>query len=98
MKKYFEVVPDFDELKSKMVMVKEEENNKKTVYIVLAVLATLLAATAIGVVVALKCKMKQNLEEEWDYDWNDYEDDLYDVEDCSCNDEDVDNSVKIEEI
>lgn len=99
MKKYFEVVPGVNGLKDRVVMVKEDD--KSNVYIILAVIATVLAVVALGVVILTKNKSDEDYEDSWDYDWDDLEDDFYDAESeecCCCDDEDVDKDVKIEEI
>ena len=103
MKKYFEVGPNFDDLKSRMVVLRDKEDNKTT-FIVIAI-ATLLAVVALGAVYLLKTKMDNECDVEWDYDWDDLEDEFSTEEDCVCSDKDccctdkdVDKSVKVEQI
>ncbi|WP_313528997.1 hypothetical protein [Anaerotignum sp.] len=98
MKKYFEVKPSFDDLKDRIVVLNNDRDDKKTLFIVLAVLAAVFAAVALGVVYLLKTKMDDEYDEDWDYDWDDLEDEYCNEEDCCCTDKDVDASVKVEQI
>lgn len=97
MKKYFEVKPGFESLKDRIVVLQNDRDDKKTVFIVLAVLAAVLAVVALGVVYLLKTRMDDEYDEEWDYDWDDLEDEYCNEEDCCCTDQDVDDTVKVEQ-
>ncbi|AMJ42055.1 MULTISPECIES: hypothetical protein [Anaerotignum] len=98
MKKYFELKPSFEDLKDKIVVLHKEDDEKKTLFIVLAVLAAVLAVVALGVVYLLKTKMDDEYDEDWDYDWDDLEDEYCNEDDCCCTDKDVDDSVKVEKV
>lgn len=98
MKKYFEVKPSFEDLKDKIVVLHNDRDDKKTVFIVLAIIAAVLAAVALGVVYLLKTKMDDEYDEDWDYDWDDLEDEYCNEDDCCCTDKDVNDSVKVEQI
>ena len=89
MKKYFEVRPSFSDLKEKIVVL-QDRDEKKTMFIVLAVVAAVLAVVTLGVVYLLKTKMDD------EYDWDDLDDECCDDE-CCCTDSDVDDSVKVEQ-
>lgn len=102
MKKYFEVKPSFEDWKDKIVVM-QNRDDKKTLFIVLTVIAAVLAVVALGVVYLLKTKMDDEYDEEWDYDWDDLEDEYCNEDDCNegdccCTDKDVDKSVKVEQI
>lgn len=99
MKKYFEATPNFDGLKERIIVLRENED-KKTLFAVIALVAVVVLAVTAGVVYLLKTKMDDEYEEEWDYDWDDLdEDDFEDFDDCECccTDKDVDDSVKVEQ-
>lgn len=98
MKKYFEVKPNFEDLKDRIVVLHNGHDDKKTVFIVLAIIAAVLAAVALGVVYLLKTKMDDEYDEDWDYDWDDLEDEYCNEDDCCCTDKDVNDSVKVEQI
>ncbi|WP_352400480.1 hypothetical protein [Anaerotignum sp.] len=98
MRKYFEVKPSFDDLKDRIVVLNNDRDDKKTLFIVLSVIAAVLAVVALGVVYLLKTKMDDEYDEDWDYDWDDLEDEYCNEEDCCCTDKDVDASVKVEQI
>ena len=95
MKKYFEATPSFDGLKERIIVLKENDD-KKTMYAVIALAAAVLIALTAGIVYLLKTKMDDEYEEDWDYDWDDLEDDFCEDE-CCCTDNDVDDSVKVEQ-
>ena len=70
------------------------DDDKKRLYVLIGVLAALLAVTA-GVIFWVMKKRAQ--EEEFDdleYDWD--EDDTDESEDCCCSEKDLDKSVKVE--
>ncbi len=92
MKRYFDTAA-IDGLKEKIVVLKEKDDDKKTIYLVIAVIAVALIAVAMGVVYLLNNKMEDEYEDEWDYDWDDLDDDA-----CCCTDSDVDDTVEIEKI
>ena len=96
MKKYFEVRPSFGDLKEKIVVL-QDKDEKKTLFIALAVASAVLAVVALGVVYLLKTKMDDEYDEDWDYDWDDLDDECCDDE-CCCTDKDVDDSVKVEQV
>ena len=62
MKKYFEVRPSFSDLKEKIVVL-QDRDEKKTMFIVLAVVAAVLAVVTLGVVYLLKTKMDDEYDE-----------------------------------
>jgi hypothetical protein len=99
MKKYFEATPNFDGLKERIIVLKENDD-KKTMYAVIALAAAVLIALTAGIVYLLKTKMDDEYEEDWDYDWDDLEDEFegFDEEECCCTDKDVDDSVKVEQV
>lgn len=100
MKKYFELKPSFEDLKDKIVVLHSDRDDKKTLFIVLSVIAAVLAVVALGVVYLLKTKMDDEYDEDWDYDWDDLEEEYCNCneDDCCCTDKDVDASVKVEQI
>lgn len=99
MKKCFEAMPSMDDLKSRVIVLKEDDN-KKTVIIVLAIVAAILAIVSLGVVYLVKTRMDDEYDEDWDYDWDDLDDEdcACGDDDCCCTDKDVDASVKVEQI
>ncbi len=98
MRKYLELKPGFDELKDRIVVLRNDDAEKKTLFIVMAVIAAVLAVVALGVVYLLKTKMDDEYDEDWDYDWDDLEDEFSNEDECCCTDKDVDASVKVEQI
>ncbi|NCC15074.1 MAG: hypothetical protein EOM28_01790 [Clostridia bacterium] len=98
MRKYFELKPSFEDLKDRIVVLHKEEDEKKTLVLVLSIVAAVLAVVALGVVYLLKTKMEDEYDEDWDYDWDDLEDEYCNEDDCCCTDKDVDASVKVEQI
>ena len=74
----------------------KDGEDKKTLFAVIALVTAVLIAVTVGVVYLLKTKMDDEYEEDWDYDWDDLEDDFCDDE-CCCTDNDVDDSVKVEQ-
>ena len=101
MKKYFEVKPSLGDLKEKIIVLNERED-RKTTFIILAVITAALAVLAFGVIYLLKSKMDDDYDEDWDYDWDDLDDECCDGEcgedECCCTDKDVDDSVKVEQV
>lgn len=99
MKKYFEVRPGFEDLKDRIVVLRDD-NDKKTLIAVIAVITAVLVAVTAGIVYLLKTRMDDEFDDDWDYDWDDMEDefceDTCDGE-CCCTDNDVDASVKVEQ-
>ncbi|MBR4015388.1 MAG: hypothetical protein IKI88_04185 [Anaerotignum sp.] len=95
MKKYLEVKPGFEDLKEKIVVLKDSDD-KKTLFAVIALVTVVLVAVTAGVVYLLKTRMDDEYDDDWDYDWDDFEDEYCDDEDCCCTDKDVDGSVKVE--
>ncbi|MFV0314780.1 MAG: hypothetical protein ACK5I7_06705 [Anaerotignum sp.] len=98
MKKYFEVKPSLEDLKDKIIVLHNERDDRKTVFIVLGIIAVVLAATALSVVYVLKTKMDDEYDEDWDFDWDNLEDECCCDDDCCCTDRDVDSSVKVEQV
>ncbi len=98
MKKCFELKPNFEDLKERIVVLHKDDEDKKTLFIVLAVLAAVLAVVSLGVIYLLKTKMDDAYDEDWDYDWDDLEDEYCNEDECSCTDKDVDASVKVEQV
>ena len=99
MKKYFEVKPGFEDLKEKIVVLKDNDD-KKTLVTVIALVTVVLVAVTAGVIYLLKTKMNDEYEEDWDYDWDDLDDEFGEedfCDDCCCTDKDVDSSVKVEQ-
>ncbi len=98
MKKCFEVKPGFDDLKERIVVLKDE-TDKKTLFAVIAIVAAVMIAVTAGVIYLLKTRMDDDFDEDWDYDWDDMEDEFCeDNGECSCTDSDVDDSVKVEQV
>ena len=97
MKKYFETA-NFDGLKDRIIILKDGED-KKTLFAVIALVAAVLIAVTVGVVYLLKTKMDDEYEEDWDYDWDDLEEEFCEDDECECccTDNDVDDSVKVEQ-
>ena len=94
MKKCFEVRPGFDDLKERIVVLKDE-TDKKTLFAVIAIVAAVMIAVTAGVIYLLKTRMDDDL----DYDWDDMEDEFCeDNGECCCTDSDVDDSVKVEQV
>ena len=96
MRKYF----DADGLRDRIIVLKDGDD-KKPLYILIAIVALALIAVAFGVVYLLNNKMEDDYEDEWDYDWDDEEEDEKDEAadaECCCTDTDVDDSVKIEQL
>ncbi len=98
MRKYFELKPGFEDLKDRIVVLHKDDDEKKTLFFVMAVLAAVLAVVALGVIYLLKTKMEDEYDGDWDYDWDDLEDEYCNEDDCCCTDTDVDASVKVEQI
>jgi len=98
MKKYFEVKPSFEDLKDKIIVFNNGRDERRTLFIVLGIIAAVLAVVALGVVYLLKTKMDDEYDEDWDYDWDELEDEYCNEDDCCCTDNDVDASVKVEQI
>lgn len=97
MGKCFSTKTNLEDLRDRIVIFKEKDD-KKTVVLVLAVVAAILALVSIGVVLAVKSRMDDEYDEEWDYDWEDLEDEYCDDEECHCTDSDVDDTVKVEQL
>ena len=98
MKKCFEVRPGFDDLKERIVVLKDE-TDKKTLFAVIAIVAAVMIAVTAGVIYLLKTRMDDDFDEDWDYDWDDMEDHFCeDNGECCCTDSDVDDSVKVEQV
>lgn len=96
MKKYFEAKPGFDDLRERIVVLKDD-TDKKTLIAVIALVAAVLIAVTAGVVYLLKTRMDDDFDDDWDYDWDDMEDEFCeDTDECCCTDKDVDDSVKVE--
>ena len=70
MKKCFEVRPGFDDLKERIVVLKDE-TDKKTLFAVIAIVAAVMIAVTAGVIYLLKTRMDDDFDEDWDYDWDD---------------------------
>lgn len=96
MKKYFEERPTLGDLREKIVILKDDDD-KKNIFLILAILTAVLAMVSLGVVYLLKTKMHDDYDEDWDYDWDDLDDECCD-DDCCCTDSDVDSSVKVEQV
>jgi len=97
MKKYFNDKPGWDDLRERVVVLRERDD-KKSVVIVLAIVAAILAMVSLGVVYLIKTRMDDEFDEEWDYDWDDLEDEYCDESECCCTDKDVDDSVVVEQV
>lgn len=96
MKKCFEVRPGFEDLRERIVVLKDD-TDKKTLIVVIALVAAVLIAVTASVVYLLKTRMDDEFDEDWDYDWDDMEDEFCeDTDECCCTDNDVDDSVKVE--
>ena len=94
MKKCFEVRPGFDDLKERIVVLKDE-TDKKTLFAVIAIVAAVMIAVTAGVIYLLKTRM----DDDFDEDWDDMEDEFCeDNGECCCTDSDVDDSVKVEQV
>lgn len=99
MKKCFEVKPGFDDLKERIVVLRDD-TDKKTLFAVIAIVTAVLVAVTAGVVYLLKTRMDDDFDEDWDYDWDDVEDEFSEDTcegECCCTDSDVDASVKVEQ-
>ncbi len=96
MKKYLEARPTLGDLREKIVILKDDDD-KKNIFLILAILTAVLAVVSLGVVYLLKTKMNDAYDEDWDYDWDDLDDECCD-DDCCCTDSDVDSSVKVEQV
>ena len=84
MKKCFEVRPGFDDLKERIVVLKDE-TDKKTLFAVIAIVAAVMIAVTAGVIYLLKTRMDDDFDEDWDYDWDDMEDEFCeDNGECCC--------------
>ncbi len=96
MKKYFEVAPNVEDFKNRVVMVKEG-NNKKPL-LILGVLA-LLAGGAVAYALFMKKSMLSSFDDDWDYDWDDLEDEFSnESEDVADFPIDIDSNVVVEEV
>lgn len=99
MKKCFEVKPGFDDLKERIVVLRDD-TDKKTLFAVIAIVTAVLIAVTAGVVYLLKTRMDDDFDEDWDYDWDDMEEEFCEDTcegECCCTDSDVDDSVKVEQ-
>mgnify|MGYP005774382605 CR=1 FL=1 len=97
MKKYFEGNTSLEDLKDAIRGIQKRED-KRGLYIFIAIVTAILIAAVIGVVCLLKNKMADDYDEDWDCDWDDFEDECCDDSDCHCTDKDVDTSVKVEKL
>ncbi|MFI3175515.1 MAG: hypothetical protein R3Y53_10020 [Bacillota bacterium] len=94
MRKYFEIAPSFEDLKNKVVVIDKRDNNK-TLFVMGTIIAATLALVTLGVVFLLKNKLDQ-FDDEWDYDWDELDEEFDDMH--ACSDDDIDDSVVVEEI
>ena len=97
MKKYFEGNTSLEDLKDAIFSIQKRED-KRGLYIFIAIITTVLIATIIGIVYLLKNKMEDDYDEDWDCDWDDFDEQCCDDEGCHCTDKDVDTSVKVEKL
>lgn len=88
------------ELKAYIAGLKEEENRKKLICLVVAG-AVIIALLVVGIVLIVKNKCDDDWDDEWDDDWDDDDFDEDEAEadnlsgECCCTDSDVDDSVKV---
>ena len=61
MKKCFEVRPGFDDLKERIVVLKDE-TDKKTLFAVIAIVAAVMIAVTAGVIYLLKTRMDDDFD------------------------------------
>lgn len=94
MRKYFEIAPSIEDLKNKVVVI-DKSDDKKTLYVMVGLVAAALAVVTLGVIYLLKNKLDQ-FDDEWDYDWDDLDEEFDDMH--GCCDDDTDDSVVVEEI
>lgn len=94
MKKYLESNTSLEDIKAAIRSIQKRED-KRALYIFIAIVTAILVATLIAVVYLLKNKMNddEDFDEDWDTDWDDF-----DENDCCCTDKDVDTSVKVEKL
>lgn len=94
MKKYLENNTSLEDIKEAIRGIQKRED-KRGLYIFIAIVTAILVATLIAVVYVLKNKMndEDDFDEDWDTDWDDFDED-----DCCCTDKDVDTSVKVEKL
>ena len=106
MKRIFDNDLSIGDLKDAILDLRHHQEDKKTLYIFVGVIVTLLIATVIGVAWLIKSKRdEEDFEDEWDCDWDDEDfeheySNAHDenTDDCCCTDNDVDTSVKVEKI
>ncbi len=94
MKKYLESNTSLEDIKAAIRGIQKRED-KRALYIFIAIVTAVLVAILIAVVYLLKNKMNddEDFDEYWDTDWDDF-----DENDCCCTDKDVDTSVKVEKL
>ncbi|MCI8630466.1 MAG: hypothetical protein HFE57_13430 [Firmicutes bacterium] len=94
MKKYLESNTSLEDIKAAIRGIQKRED-KRALYIFIAIVTAVLVAILIAVVYLLKNKMNddEDFDEDWDTDWDDF-----DENDCCCTDKDVDTSVKVEKL
>ncbi len=94
MRKYFEIAPSIEDWKNKVVVI-DKSDDKKSLCIMVGIIAAALTVVTLGVIFILKNRLDQ-FDDEWDYDWDELDDEFDDLQ--ACSDDDIDDSVVVEEI
>lgn len=101
MKKFLDNETALEDFKRALTEMKSKDD-KKDLYIFIAILVGLLATATAAIVWIVNNKKENGYDEDWDCEWDeDYGDDDLDdcdCDECRCTDKDVDKSVKIEQL